>query len=42
MALLPFSDELAYDTKIAGMLVNISMLISFALMWALVLGLKLA
>jgi hypothetical protein len=42
MTLLPFSDELAYDTKIAGMLVNVSMLISFALMWALVLGLKLA
>jgi predicted permease len=42
MTLLPFSDELGYDTKIAGMLVNISMLISFAMMWALVLGMKLA
>jgi hypothetical protein len=41
MTLLPFSDELGYDTKIAGMLVNISMLISFALIWALVLGMKL-
>jgi predicted permease len=42
MTILPFSDELGYDTKIAGMLVNISMLISFAMMWALVLGLHLA
>ncbi len=42
MTLLPFSDELEYDTKIAGMLVNISMLISFAMMWALVLGMNLA
>ena len=42
MTLLPFSDELEYDTKIAGMLVNISMLISFAMMWALVIGMNLA
>lgn len=42
MTILPFSDELNYDTKIAGMLVNVSMLISFAMMWALVIGLNLA
>jgi malate permease and related proteins len=41
MTILPFSDELNYDTKIPGTLVNISLLISFVLMWALVLGLHL-
>ena len=41
MTLLPFSDELNYDSKIAALLVNLSLLISFALMWGLVLGLKL-
>ncbi|MCU0467166.1 MAG: AEC family transporter [Arcicella sp.] len=41
MTLLPFSDELGYDTKTAGVLVNLSMLISFVLMWGLVVGLKL-
>jgi predicted permease len=39
MTLLPFSDELGYDTKMAGVLVNFSMLISFVMMWALVVGL---
>ena len=39
MTLLPFSDELGYDTKMAGVLVNLSMLISFMMMWALVTGL---
>jgi predicted permease len=39
MTLLPFSDELGYDTKMAGVLVNLSMLISFVMMWALVVGL---
>lgn len=41
MTILPFSDELNYDTKIPGTLVNISLLISFVLMWGLVLGLHL-
>ena len=41
LTILPFSDELKYDSKIAGLLVNMSLLISFALMWALVIGLKL-
>ena len=41
MTLLPFSDELNYDSRMAGLLVNMSLLISFAVMWALVLGLKL-
>ncbi|WP_026994230.1 AEC family transporter [Flectobacillus major] len=41
MTLLPFSDELGYDSKIAGVLVNLSMIISFVLMWGLVLGMHL-
>jgi malate permease and related proteins len=41
LTLLPFSDELNYDSKTAGLLVNISLLISFGLIWALVLGLHL-
>ena len=41
MTILPFSDELNYDSRIAGTLVNISLLISFVLMWGLVLGLHL-
>jgi malate permease and related proteins len=41
LTLLPFSDELGYNSRMAGLLVNISLLISFCLMWALVLGLKL-
>lgn len=41
MTLLPFSDELNYDSKIAALFVNLSLLISFMLMWGLVLGLKL-
>jgi predicted permease len=41
MTLLPFSDELGYDTKTAGVLVNLSMLISFAMMWGLVVCLGL-
>lgn len=42
MTIIPFSNELGYDTEVAGMMVNISMLISFAMMWGLVLGLHLA
>jgi predicted permease len=41
MTILPFADELNYDTRIPGTLVNISLLISFLLMWGLVLGLHL-
>jgi malate permease and related proteins len=41
LTLLPFSDELNYDSRMAGLLVNLSLLISFGLMWALVLGLNL-
>jgi malate permease and related proteins len=41
LTILPFSDELNYDSRIAGTLINISLLISFALMWVLVLGLHL-
>ena len=36
MTLITYSDELNFDTSIAGALVNFSMLISFALMWILV------
>jgi malate permease and related proteins len=42
LTLLPFSDDLNYNSRIAGLLVNLSLLISFGLIWALVLGLKLA
>lgn len=41
LVLLPFSDELNYDSRMAGLLVNMSLLISFGLMWALVIGLNL-
>lgn len=41
MTILPFSDELNYDSRIAGTLINISLFISFILMWGLVLGLHL-
>jgi hypothetical protein len=41
MTILPFADELNYDTRIPGTLVNISLLISFVLMWGLVLVLHL-
>lgn len=42
LVLLPFSDELHYDSRLAGLLVNLSLVISFCLMWVLILGLKLA
>ena len=41
LTILPFSDELNYDSRMAGLFVNLSLLISFCLMWALVLGLNL-
>lgn len=37
LTILPFSDELGYDSRIAGTLLNISLLVSFILMWGLVL-----
>lgn len=42
MTILPFADELNYDSQIAGVLVNVSLIISFLLMWGLVVGLHLA
>lgn len=41
LTLLPFSNELNYDTNIAAMIINWSLILSFLLMWALVLGLHL-
>jgi malate permease and related proteins len=41
LTLLPFSDDLNYDSRIAGLLVNMSFIISFALIWVLVLALDL-
>ncbi|HOY18630.1 MAG TPA: AEC family transporter [Haliscomenobacter sp.] len=41
MTILPFSDEMNFDSRIAGTLLNISLLISFVLMWVMVLGLGL-
>lgn len=40
--ILPFSDELGYDHKLPGALANLTMVISFVLMWGLILGLGLA
>ena len=42
MTILPFSDEFNYDSRIAGTLLNISLIISFVLIWAIVLRLHLA
>jgi predicted permease len=41
MTILPFSDELNYDSRIAGTLLNFSLILSFVCMWALVIGLGL-
>jgi malate permease and related proteins len=41
LTLLPFSDELNYDSRIAGALVNMSLIISFLLIWILVFALDL-
>ncbi len=38
--ILPFSDEMNYDSKIAGTMVNISLIISFILMWCLMISVK--
>lgn len=37
LTILPFSDQQGYDSRIAGTMLNISLLISFGLMWGLVL-----
>lgn len=36
LTILPFSDELGYDSRIAGTMLNISFIVSFVLMWGLV------
>lgn len=36
LTILPFSDELGYDSRIAGTMLNISFVVSFVLMWGLV------
>jgi malate permease and related proteins len=41
MMILPFSDEMGFDTRIAATLSNASLLISFVLMWVLINILKL-
>ncbi len=41
MTILPFSDEFEFDSRIAGTLINLSLILSFALIWVLVLSLNL-
>ena len=41
LTILPFSDELHFDSRVAALLVNLSLVVSFVVMWSLVLGLKL-
>ena len=41
LVVLPFSDKLKYDARVAGLAVNLSLVISFILMWGLILGLGL-
>jgi malate permease and related proteins len=40
MTILPFSDEMNLDTRLAGTLLNISLVVSFILMWGLVSMIK--
>ena len=42
LTVIPFSDEFGYNTRFAGAIANISILISFVLMWGLILVFKLA
>ncbi len=37
MTILPFSDEMNLDTRLAGTLLNVSLVVSFVLMWGLML-----
>jgi predicted permease len=39
---IPFSDEFGYNTRLAGAIANMSILISFVLMWGLILMFELA
>jgi predicted permease len=41
MSVLMFSDELGFDSRIAGTLTNISLLISFGLLWIIITVLQL-
>ncbi len=41
MTILPFANELNYNPVTAGTMLNLSLLVSFLLMWAMVLGLGL-
>jgi predicted permease len=42
LTVIPFSDEFGYNTRFAGAIANMSILISFVLMWSLILVLNLA
>ncbi|WP_375447910.1 AEC family transporter [uncultured Fibrella sp.] len=42
MTVLPFSDEFNFDSRVAGTLVNLSLIISFGLLWLMVFWLGLA
>lgn len=42
MTILPFSDEFDFDSRVAGTLVNLSLIISFGLLWLMVYWLELA
>jgi malate permease and related proteins len=42
MTILPFSDEFNFDSRVAGTMVNLSLIISFIILWTLVYLLDLA
>jgi hypothetical protein len=42
LTVIPFSDEFGYNTRFAGAIANISILISFVLMWGLIMVFNLA
>ncbi len=42
LTVIPFSDEFGYNSRFAGAIANMSILISFALMWALIVLFNLA
>lgn len=41
MTILPFSDEFNFDSRVAGTMVNLTLVFSFAIIWLLVLALNL-
>jgi hypothetical protein len=41
MTILPFSDEFGFDSRLAGTMANLSLVISFIFIWLLVNGLNL-